>query len=108
MCFVHPKSIIIEIDNVEFLNSKWSLMLMNADIILDTKILPQMTVLQHLQNGCIDCTHNLTRKTKTTGECFRGNGVEVVKRPHLVGGPHVFHRTMILCKLEWAPDLHFC
>lgn len=38
LCFVHPKSIIIEIvDNVEILNSKWSLILMNADIILDTK-----------------------------------------------------------------------
>ena len=41
------------------------------------QILPQMTA-QHLQNGCIDCTHNLTRKTKTTAECFRGNGVTKV------------------------------
>ena len=38
LCFVHPKSIIIEIVvNVEIWNSKWSLILMNADIILDTK-----------------------------------------------------------------------
>lgn len=31
---------------------------------------------QHLQNGCVDCTHNLTRKAKRPGESFRGNVVE--------------------------------
>lgn len=37
MCFVRPKSIIEIVDNFEIWNSKWSLILMNTDNILDTK-----------------------------------------------------------------------